>query len=403
MLHLLMHPIFKVQLLEMVIIILSMPHEQRLLPPSCSLHEQRVWAVLHPMRFVSTFAGVGGFDLGFERAGLACVGQVEIDKKCVEILANHWPDLDRHDDIETARDWADERGITGSVDVVCGGFPCQDVSIAGVRKGLAGQRSGLFFSAVAFSTHTQAEVVVLENVPGLLSSNKGRDFGTVVTTLAEAGYSHIEWRVLDSQYFGVAQRRKRLFIVASARPPRGRAVFVESQELSGNPDPIPPQREEVASTLGGGSGSRGWASDTDRMTFIPFAKSRRAQSNTDYETWVESNVTPTLNTFENHSEARATTLAIGFNWQNGGGYGNANDGLGITMEGTPPLSTSQIPAAAYEWNVRRLTPVECERLQGFPDDWTTGLADSNRYKQMGNAVTVPVAEWLGRQLVEAYA
>ena len=379
-------------------------HEQRLLPPSCSLHEQRVWAVLHPMRFVSTFAGVGGFDLGFERAGLACVGQVEIDKKCVEILANHWPDLDRHDDIETARDWADERGITGSVDVVCGGFPCQDVSIAGVRKGLAGQRSGLFFSAVAFSTHTQAEVVVLENVPGLLSSNKGRDFGTVVTTLAEAGYSHIEWRVLDSQYFGVAQRRKRLFIVASARPPRGRAVFVESQDLSGDSGKIQPERAVTTVALTSSLGTGGPDDNQARGNqLIPFAKSRRAQSNTDYETWVESNVTPTLNTFENHSEARATTLAIGFNWQNGGGYGNANDGLGITMEGTPPLSTSQIPAAAYEWNVRRLTPVECERLQGFPDDWTTGLADSNRYKQMGNAVTVPVAEWLGRQLVEAYA
>ena len=379
-------------------------HEQRLLPPSCSLHEQRVWAVLHPMRFVSTFAGVGGFDLGFERAGLACVGQVEIDKKCVEILANHWPDLERHDDIETARDWADERGITGSVDVVCGGFPCQDVSIAGVRKGLAGQRSGLFFSAVAFSTHTQAEVVVLENVPGLLSSNKGRDFGTVLTTLAEAGYPHIEWRVLDSQYFGVAQRRKRLFIVASARPPRGRAVFVESQDLSGDSGTIQPERAVTTVALTSSLGAGGPDDNQARGNqLIPFAKSRRAQSDTDYETWVESNVTPTLNTFENHSEARATTLAIGFNWQNGGGYGNANDGLGITMEATPPLSTSQIPAAAYEWNVRRLTPVECERLQGFPDDWTTGLADSNRYKQMGNAVTVPVAEWLGKQLVEAYA
>jgi len=356
------------------------------------------------MRFVSTFAGVGGFDLGFERAGLSCVGQVEIDKKCVEVLASHWPEIDRHDDIETARDWSDAQRITGSVDVVCGGFPCQDVSIAGVRKGLAGQRSGLFFSAVAFSTHTQAKVIVLENVPGLLSSNKGRDFGTVVTTLAEAGYPHIEWRVLDSQYFGVAQRRKRLFIVASVGAPRGRAVLVESQDLSGDSGTLQPQRAVTTVALTSSLGTGGPDDNQARGNqLIPFAKGRRAQSNTDYETWVESNVTPTLNTFENHSESRATTLAIGLNWQNGGGYGNANDGLGITMEATPPLSTSQIPAVAYEWNVRRLTPVECERLQGFPDDWTKGLADSNRYKQMGNAVTVPVAEWLGKQLMEAYA
>ena len=355
------------------------------------------------MRFVSLFAGIGGFDLGFERAGLSCVGQVEIDKKCVEVLDKHWPDVPRHDDVETAREWADERGITGSVDVVCGGFPCQDVSVAGARAGLAGERSGLFFSAVAFAAHTQAETIVLENVPGLLSSNKGRDFGVVLTTLADAGYRHIEWRVLDSQFFGVAQRRRRVFIVASARTPRERAVFVESEGSIGDSQAVQQAGQDVASTLGGGSGSRGWSPDTDRMTFVPFAKSRRAQSDTDYETWVECDSTPTLNTHDNQSGTRATALAIGFAWQNGGGYGNAHDGLAITEEGTGPLSVSQVPAVATEMNVRRLTPMECSRLQGFPDDWNEGLADSHRYKQAGNAVTVPVAQWLGRQLMEAYA
>ena len=331
------------------------------------------------MRFVSLFTGVGGFDLGFEQMGWECAGQVEIDKKCVEVLEHRWPDVPRHDDVTTAIDWAESEGLRGSVDVVCGGFPCQDVSVAGKRAGLAGERTGLFWDALAFAKAVEARWVVLENVPGLLSSNKGRDFGTVITTLAEAGYPHIEWRVLDSQYFGVAQRRKRLFIVASARPPRGRAVFVESQDLSGDSGTIQPQRAVTTVALTSSLGTGGPDDNQARGNqLIPFAKSRRAQSNTDYETWVESNVTPTLNTFENHSEARATTLAIGFNWQNGGGYGNANDGLGITMEGTTPLSTSQIPAAAYEWNVRRLTPVECERLQGFPDDWTTTDAASNQ-------------------------
>lgn len=356
------------------------------------------------MRFVSLFAGIGGFDLGFERAGLSCAGQVEIDQRCNEILARHWPDLVRHDDVETAREWADERGITGSVDVVCGGFPCQDVSVAGAREGLAGKRSGLFFSAVAFAAHTQAETIVLENVPGLLSSNKGRDFGVVLTTLADAGYRHIEWRVLDSQFFGVAQRRRRVFIVASARTPRERAVFVESQGLSGDSGTIQPQRAVTTVALTSSLGTGGPDDNQARGNqLIPFAKSRRAQSDTDYETWVESNVTPKLNTFANHSGTRATTLAIGFAWQNGGGYGNAHDGLAITEEGTGPLSVSQVPAVATEMNVRRLTPMECSRLQGFPDDWNEGLADSHRYKQAGNAVTVPVAQWLGGQLLEAYA
>ena len=183
------------------------------------------------MKFVSLFAGVGGFDLGFELAGMTCVGQVEIDKKCVEVLDKHWPDVPRHDDVVTAKEWADEQGLVGNVDLVCGGFPCQDVSVAGKRAGLAGQRTGLFWDALSFASHVQAQWVVLENVPGLLSSNEGRDFGVVISALADAGYRHVEWRVLDSQFFGVPQRRRRVFVVASVREPSKRAVFVESESV----------------------------------------------------------------------------------------------------------------------------------------------------------------------------
>ena len=183
------------------------------------------------MKFVSLFAGVGGFDLGFERAGMTCVGQVEIDKKCVEVLSRHWPSVPKHDDVVTAKEWAYEQGLVGNVDLVCGGFPCQDVSVAGKRAGLAGQRTGLFWDALSFASYVQAEWVVLENVPGLLSSNEGRDFGVVISALADAGYRHVEWRVLDSQFFGVPQRRRRVFVVASVREPSKRAVFVESESV----------------------------------------------------------------------------------------------------------------------------------------------------------------------------
>ncbi len=158
------------------------------------------------MRFVSLFAGVGGFDLGLERSGHTCVGQVEIDKHAQSVLARHWPDVPKHDDVTTAIDWADEIGLTGNVDLVAGGFPCQDLSVAGKRAGLAGKRSGLFYDALAFAQAVKAKTILLENVPGLLSSNQGRDFGVLLTELADAGYSNIEWRVLNSQFFGVAQR-----------------------------------------------------------------------------------------------------------------------------------------------------------------------------------------------------
>ena len=180
------------------------------------------------MKFISLFAGVGGFDLGLERAGWECVGQVEIDKHCTAVLDRHWPNVPKYDDVLTAKEWADEQGFE-AVDAVVGGFPCQDVSKAGLGAGLAGKRSGLFFSAVEFAQHVGARVILLENVPGLLGSNGGEDFATVIETLVEAGYSHVEWRVVDSQHFGVAQRRNRLFIVAVSGEWRGSSILTESE------------------------------------------------------------------------------------------------------------------------------------------------------------------------------
>lgn len=181
------------------------------------------------MRFVSLFAGVGGLDLGLERSGWECVGQVEIDKHCTAVLDRHWPNVPKHDDVQTAKEWWDHVGSAGSVDAVVGGFPCQDVSKAGRGAGLAGKRSGLFFDAVEFAQHVGARVILLENVPGLLGSNGGEDFAVVLETLVEAGYGHIEWRVVDSQHFGVAQRRNRLYIVAVSGDWRGPLILSESE------------------------------------------------------------------------------------------------------------------------------------------------------------------------------
>lgn len=209
------------------------------------------------MRFVSLFAGVGGFDLGFERAGMTCVGQVEIDKHARAVLEQHWPDVPKHDDVRTAKDWADERGLVGNVDVVCGGFPCQDLSVAGKRAGLAGERSGLFYDALSFATHVKAKIIILENVPGLLSSNAGRDFGAVLTELANAGYSNIEWRILDSQFFGVPQRRRRVFIVASLGTGSFKPILVERKSSAGDFTPSKSQGKATARTSTDGSRTSG--------------------------------------------------------------------------------------------------------------------------------------------------
>jgi DNA (cytosine-5)-methyltransferase 1 len=207
------------------------------------------------MRFVSLFAGVGGFDLGLEASGHTCIGQVEIDKHARSVLDKHWPDVPKHDDVTTAIDWAIENEFVGNTDLVVGGFPCQDLSVAGKRAGLAGERSGLFHDALAFAKTVKAKTIILENVPGLLSSNQGRDFGTVLTELANAGYSNIEWRVLDSQFFGVAQRRRRVFIVASVGTEPFRQILTEPESSARDSSPSQPQGQDITGAVADGTGT----------------------------------------------------------------------------------------------------------------------------------------------------
>ncbi len=162
---------------------------------------------------VSLFAGIGGFDLAMQRQGVKVVASVEIDKKCQEVLAHRFPESKIFDDVTTVKgEDLINAGFTPRTGIITGGFPCQDLSVAGKRAGLAGARSGLFWEIARIVEETQTEYFVIENVPGLLSSNKGADFGVVIGTMADIGYS-LGWRVLDAQHFGVPQRRKRVFIV----------------------------------------------------------------------------------------------------------------------------------------------------------------------------------------------
>lgn len=162
---------------------------------------------------VSLFAGVGGFDLALERAGVKVVAAVEIDKNARGVLAKQFPNTKLFNDVTTVtgKDLRDA-GFIPEHGIITGGFPCQDLSVAGKRAGLAGQRSGLYWQIVRLVEELSPKYLILENVPGLLSSNGGKDMGTVIGALTDRGYG-VGWRVLDAQYFGVAQRRRRVFIV----------------------------------------------------------------------------------------------------------------------------------------------------------------------------------------------
>ena len=170
--------------------------------------------------FGSLFAGVGGFDMGFEQAGYDCQFQVEWDKHCQSVLNRHWPDVPK---------WGDVQDVNGAdlppVDVLIFGSPCQDLSVAGKRAGIDGGRSSMFFEAIRIikemrnaTGNTYPRIVVWENVPGALISNRGEDFQAVLTEMGDCGSHLTEWAVLDAQHFGIPQRRRRIFLIAVLDP-----------------------------------------------------------------------------------------------------------------------------------------------------------------------------------------
>lgn len=230
--------------------------------------------------FISTFAGIGGFDRGLELAGWTSVGMVEIDPFCQKVLKKHWPDVPLHDDIKTAKEWWLSEEDRPQVDLVCGGFPCQDVSVAGKRAGLGAvsdeirTRTGLFYDAIDFIAAVKPTAVLLENVPGLLTSNRGADFAVVLDALAEVGFVDIEWRVLDSQFFGVPQRRRRVFVVGRTGDARRGPVLLEPE--GGERDPRAGEQAgqeapRAAAARAGARGGRGLVADDGKVTSLTAA------------------------------------------------------------------------------------------------------------------------------------
>ena len=205
---------------------------------------------------VSLFAGVGGFDLALERQGVKVVASVEIDKKAQGVLRRHFPDSTIFGDISgVTGEQLIAAGFIPTTGIITGGFPCQDLSVAGKRAGLGGSRSGLFWEICRLLDETRAQNFILENVPGLLSSNGGKDMAVVVEALVERGY-RIAWRVLDAQHFGVPQRRRRVFIVGcfgdSGRSPE--EILSISQSRAGYLEARKTKRKDTAAAASNGVG-----------------------------------------------------------------------------------------------------------------------------------------------------
>jgi DNA-cytosine methyltransferase len=203
------------------------------------------------VRHASFFSGVGGLDLGFERAGIKTVSVCEIDPYASSVLAERFPEAPNLGSITEIN--ADD---IPEADIWSGGFPCQDLSVAGKRAGFAGKRSSLAFTFLDLVERRRPRWLVLENVPGLFSSNHGADFARLLHEMEQLGYS-VAWRTLDARYFGVPQRRRRVFIVASLEPDRAAEVLFECEGCERHPAPSRSQREGVTSSTPDGSGIAG--------------------------------------------------------------------------------------------------------------------------------------------------
>lgn len=447
-----------------------------------------------PLTVGSTFSGIGGFDEGFRRAGFDIRWMCERESFCQKVLARHFAGVPCFDDVETL-------GELESVDVLVGGFPCQDVSVAGKRVGLlSGERSGLFFAFRDLAARLKPLWLVIENVPGLLSSHGGRDFHTVLSALAELGFRR-SYRILDSQYFGVAQRRRRVFLVLSLGAGRRhtRTVLFESEGGERRAQAGAEGAEagaHVAATLRGRSARRGvnepgrGGEDDSNLVAIGVHANQRGELRT-------SPVAGSLNSSKSGKQYEG--MCVAFDWQSGGDVrhnvsdkpsalqANQTPAVAFTLkennrntsqgpgnyvvagereraltasmhkrhdEDTDTLIASALTASAghhghssprgdgtdnlvaatllsgtggnrttdlnqtftpTRYGVRRLTPLECERVQGFPDGWTClcgeghrgsrfcKCKDTPRYKALGNAVTVPVAQWIASRILEAEA
>lgn len=385
------------------------------------------------MSYISVCSGIEAATVAWNGLGWQPLAFAEIEPFPSAVLEHHYPDVPNFGDFTTIQ----ESNIDHTVDLIVGGTPCQSFSVAGKRSGLDDPRGNLTLEFVRLCNRIRSTWILWENVPGVLSIDSGRTFATILQALGQCGYQ-CAWRILDAQYFGVPQRRRRLFLVGHLGDWRRAAeVLFEPESLSGDITPSREAGQEIAGTPGTRPNA-GRHTDTD--TYIAKCLSTSNQR-IDYET--ETFVTGTLMASGAGMDRPAgcasetdflVNSAVAIH-QNASGEIHTgetaytlNTNSNASGRNTPMVfDTTQITSKANKSNpmpgdpchtmipsesVRRLTPVECERLQGFPDNYTRiswrgksldDCPDGPRYRALGNSMAVPVMRWIGEriQAVEA--
>lgn len=355
------------------------------------------------MRFLSLCSGIEAASVAWPFFKAAAFSEVA-PFPC-SVLSHRFPDVPNWGDMTKFEEWPDEE-----IDLVVGGTPCQSFSVAGLRGGLSDDRGNLALTYCRILQKYRPRWFVWENVPGVLSSNGGRDFGSILGAMAELGYG-VAYRVLDAQFFGVPQRRRRVFVVGCAGDWRSAAkVLFEPGCLCGNSSKGRKARKDVAEDAGvctstgnishclnaGGMGRQDYETETMAYCIKGAAIGRKPENGPQYGE--VSDKSYTLNTTEVHGISFAENSRGEIRLERGDGLrtGCLSTGGGKPGQGTPAVFTNT--------GVRRMTPRECERLQGFPDDWTLVphrgkiAADGPRYKAIGNSMAVPVMRWIGERI-----
>jgi DNA (cytosine-5)-methyltransferase 1 len=386
------------------------------------------------MKYLSVCSGIEAATVAWHHMGWQPVAFSDIEPFPSAVLAHHYPNVPNLGDMTKFEEWNLE-----PINLLVGGTPCQSFSVAGLRKGLADPRGNLMLTFLAIAQRHRPQWLVWENVPGVLSSNGGRDFGTFLRALGELGYG-FAYRVLDAQWFGVAQRRRRVFVVGYLGDwQRAAKVLFESESVRRDTPPSREKRQDVAGTIAARFGiSRNNHEECVAQTLL----ARRGGFDLESETPV---VAPTLQANDGAKwgsnqwidEGKAIVQPIGFGAQmsvpqtdvdlmqtlqaknpmavaqptygipgNWIGRQPENGGNAVEpMHDVSPCLTKTDRHGVAAMQVRRLTPVECERLQGFPDNYTNipwrksaESPDGPRYKALGNSMAVPVMRWIGERI-----
>ena len=325
------------------------------------------------IRYLSVCSGIEAATVAWHQLGWEAVAYSEIEPFPCKVLAHHYPNTPNWGDMTKFKDWPD-----ATIDALVGGTPCQSFSVAGLRQGLEDPRGELMLTYLAIAARYQPRWVVWENVPGVLSSNGGRDFGAFLGALGELGYGWA-YRVLDAQWFGVPQRRRRVFVVGCfADQSSAAAVLFERESVRGHTSQTQPQNEvawwngnSVSQTCDAVLYKGQMMPEKNRFPVLALGE--------------KSSFLPTATMMETARTAELITPSVTVLDQ--------LKAIGLSTVSMPLESCGRV-------YLRRATPTEVERLQGFPDDYTNipGAKDGPRYKALGNSMAVPVMRWIGERI-----